>query len=55
MYRLSVIYRYSEGVEIPKWLIVKPKNGFDWSAETAYISLNQPLNEHRKKKLMTIH
>lgn len=42
MYNLSVIYRCSEGVEIPKWLIVKPENGFDWNTETVYIPLNQP-------------
>lgn len=43
MYRLSVIYRFSEGVEIPKWLIVKPMNGFfDWGIEVAFIPLNQP-------------
>ncbi|MEK5235425.1 hypothetical protein NST99_06975 [Paenibacillus sp. FSL L8-0470] len=51
MYRLSVIYRYSEGVEIPKWLIVKPKNGFDWSAETAYISLNQPFERTSQEEI----
>lgn len=46
MYRLSVIYRYSEGVEIPKWLIVKPKDGvFDWVSEVASIPLEQPFEQ----------
>ncbi|NQX45307.1 hypothetical protein HQN87_08180 [Paenibacillus tritici] len=46
MYRLNVIYRYSEGAEIPKWLIVKPKDGvFDWGIEVASIPLNQPFEQ----------
>lgn len=45
MFSLHIIHTYSNGLKIPKWLIVKPVNGcFDWSCETIYIALDQTFN-----------
>ncbi|MCL6605515.1 MAG: hypothetical protein K6T94_21835 [Paenibacillus sp.] len=52
MFSLSVIYSYNEGVEIPKWLIIKPDfGGFDWSTETAFVSLNQPFERINQEEI----
>jgi len=41
MFDLRVIHTFSNGVKIPKWLIVSPTNGcFDWSSTAIYIPLD---------------